>query len=269
MSSDRSSEAKRVIALCGGVGGAKLALGLQDVLGEDLDIVVNVADDFRHLGLYVSPDLDTVLYTLGGLNDEKRGWGRADETWNFMAAMTQVGGDTWFSLGDRDLALHVERSRRLAAGQTLTQFAADIARRFGIRARICPVTDDRIRTMVATPDGELEFQHYFVEQRCEPTVTGIRFDGAGEARMTREVGELLSARDVRMIVISVTTAQIAAHYDGLADGLVVDAADDGEVRGLSLPTYLTATLMTDRASKVDLARHVLAFGDRLRGDVAR
>jgi LPPG:FO 2-phospho-L-lactate transferase len=309
---------RRVVALCGGVGGAKLALGLQDVIGADLDVIVNVADDFSHLGLDVSPDLDTVLYTLGGLNDETRGWGRADETWNFMEALAQVGGDTWFSLGDRDLALHVERTKRRAGGQTLTQFAADISKRFGIRARILPATNGRIRTLVGTAAGELEFQRYFVERRCEPIVTGIRFDGAAEARMTREVGEALASLDLRMIVICpsnpylsidpllaipgvveavresgapvvavspiiggqavkgptrkimtelgipVTTAEIVAHYGDLIDGLIVDAGDEAETHELAVPTYLTPTLMTTRTSKVDLANHVLAFGERLR-----
>lgn len=192
---------ERVVTLCGGVGGAKLALGLQHVLGPQLSVVVNMADDFNHLGLRISPDLDTVLYTLGGLSDQQRGWGRAGESWNFMEALAQVGGETWFSLGDRDLALHVERTRRITQGETVTAIAADIARRLGILARILPVSDDDIRTIVVTPDEELAFQRYFVERRCEPTIRHIRFDGADKARLTKEVRNALAPNGLRMIVI--------------------------------------------------------------------
>lgn len=196
-----SQPAGRVVALCGGVGGAKLALGLQRVLAEDLQIVVNVADDFTHLGLHISPDLDTVFYTLGELGDRQRGWGRADESWNFMAALAQVGGETWFSLGDRDLALHVERTRRLAAGESLTAIAADIAKRFGLAAQVLPVTDDPIRTIVVTPDEELAFQCYFVARRCEPAVRAIRFDGAAAAALSAPVRDALQPKGLRMVVV--------------------------------------------------------------------
>jgi LPPG:FO 2-phospho-L-lactate transferase len=191
----------RVVALCGGVGGAKLALGLQSVLAGDLHIVVNMADDFTHLGLHVSPDLDTVLYTLGGLSDRQRGWGRADESWNFMAALAQVGGETWFALGDRDLALHVERTRRLAAGESLTDIAADMAKRFGLTARVLPITDDPIRTIVVTPDEELAFQRYFVARRCEPAVRAIRFDGAAATTLGVRVRDALQPEGLRMVVV--------------------------------------------------------------------
>lgn len=191
----------RVVALCGGVGGAKLALGLQTVLGERLHVVVNMADDFEHLGLHISPDLDTVLYTLSGLSDRQRGWGRADESWNFMAALAEVGGETWFSLGDRDLALHVERTRRLAAGESLTDIAADIAQRLGLTARLWPVTDDPVRTIVVTPEEELAFQRYFVARRCEPAIRTIRFDGADTARLSAGVRAALQPAGLRMVVI--------------------------------------------------------------------
>jgi LPPG:FO 2-phospho-L-lactate transferase len=191
----------RVVALCGGVGGAKLALGLQAILGTQLHIVINVADDFEHLGLHISPDLDTVLYTLGGLSDRQRGWGRAGESWNFMEALAQVGGETWFSLGDRDLALHIERTRRLAAGSNLTDIAVDVAKILGLTAHPWPVTDDRIRTVVVTLDGELPFQRYFVERRCEPIVKRIRFDGADSARLSAKVREALRPEGLRLVVI--------------------------------------------------------------------
>lgn len=171
-----------VLALCGGVGGAKLAFGLDRVLPAGaLTLAVNTGDDFEHLGLSVSPDIDTVLYTLSGLADRIRGWGRADESWNFMAALADLGGETWFSLGDRDLALHVERTRRLRAGEPLGEITAAFAAALGLRARIVPMTDDPVRTLIHTPAGPLPFQRYFVEHRCAPEVRAISFDGAAAA----------------------------------------------------------------------------------------
>jgi LPPG:FO 2-phospho-L-lactate transferase len=194
-------EAKTVVAICGGVGGAKLALGLQYLLGERLTVVVNVADDFEHMGLRICPDLDTVIYTLGGLSDEVRGWGRAGETWNFMEATKQLGGESWFALGDRDLALHVERTRRLAAGETLTEIITDIAKTLGIAPNLLPVTDDDVRTKVDTDIGILDFQRYFVEHRCEPTLRRISFEGAKAARLNSRVIAALSAPQLGAIII--------------------------------------------------------------------
>jgi LPPG:FO 2-phospho-L-lactate transferase len=191
----------RVVALCGGVGGAKLAAGLARVLREELVVIVNTADDFEHLGLAISPDIDTVLYTLGGRADKERGWGRADESWRFLAALKELGGETWFQLGDQDLALHVLRTRALRAGRTLTEIVGEVARQFGICATILPMSDDAIRTIVATPEGDLAFQRYFVERRCAPEVLGIRFDGAQEARASAQVREALEAPGLRAVVI--------------------------------------------------------------------
>lgn len=172
-----------ILALAGGVGGARMAQGLVQVLGPgELAIVVNVGDDFEHLGLHVSPDLDTVMYTLGGVHNPETGWGRVGETWNFLDALGTLGGDTWFRLGDRDLAVHVERTRRLRAGDPLSRITADFCRGFGILHPVIPATDDRLRTFVDTDEGELAFQDYFVRRRCEPVVRGFRFDGAAVAR---------------------------------------------------------------------------------------
>lgn len=191
-----------VVALCGGIGGAKLVLGLARVLpGADLVVIVNTGDDFRHLGLHVSPDIDTVVYTLAGLANPETGWGRADETWSFMAALEQLGGETWFRLGDRDLALHVERTRRLASGESLTAITADVCRRLGVAARVVPMSDDPVRTVVETDRGALPFQRYFVAQRCEPAVRSIRFDGAPEARPSAAVLEALGRTDLAAVMI--------------------------------------------------------------------
>ena len=185
--------APRIVALSGGIGGAKLALGLYRVLPPDtLTVIVNCGDDFDHLGLRICPDIDTTLYTLAGLANTQLGWGRADESWACMQALGELGGDTWFRLGDKDLALHLERTRRLHTGETLSAFVAEVARRFGIAAAIVPMTDDAVRTRVSTPDGELDFQDYFVRRRCEPQVTALRFEGA--AHRTARAGGARRAR---------------------------------------------------------------------------
>ncbi|HML10252.1 MAG TPA: 2-phospho-L-lactate transferase [Stellaceae bacterium] len=172
-----------VLALSGGVGGAKLALGLYRILPPDtLTVIANPGDDFEHLGLTICPDLDTLLYTLSGMANPELGWGRRDETWTFMAALEKLGGETWFRLGDGDLATHVERSRRLAAGETLPIIMDDLRRRLGIAARLLPASDDKVRTRLYTDRGWLDFQDYFVRLRCEPSVRRLEFAGSETAR---------------------------------------------------------------------------------------
>lgn len=170
---------RHILALAGGVGGGKLARGLAAALPpEQLTIVVNTADDFVHLGLHVSPDIDSVLYALADLNDPERGWGLAGETWNFLAALEKLGGETWFRLGDRDLATHVLRTRELAAGKSLSEVTALLARRLGIAHAVAPMSDAPVRSIVDTDEGPLAFQDYFVRRRCEPQFRGVRFPGA-------------------------------------------------------------------------------------------
>lgn len=174
---------RKIIALAGGVGGAKLALGLARTLPPDaLTVAVNTADDFEHWGLYICPDLDTVTYTLAGLANPETGWGVKDETWNVLDAMAKVGGETWFRLGDKDLAKHIERTRRLKAGESLSSIMADLAKRLGANAAIVPMSDQPVHTMVTTPDGELAFQDWFVRLRCAPAVKSVRFAGVEQAR---------------------------------------------------------------------------------------
>lgn len=176
------SRPQRILALCGGVGGAKLALGLSRVVaGDNLTIAVNTGDDFEHLGLRICPDIDTVTYTLAGIVNPETGWGRAAESGHFMEALAGLGGEDWFYLGDKDLALHVERSRRLRTGELLDSITAGIARQLGISARILPMSNDPVATMVETTGGVLAFQHYFVRQRCQPPVTGFHFAGIENA----------------------------------------------------------------------------------------
>ena len=193
-----------VVALCGGVGGAKLAHGLSLALAaepESLSIIVNTGDDFRHLGLSIAPDLDSVLYALAGLSDPVRGWGRREETWRFMEALRGLGGESWFQLGDGDLAVHVERSWRLAQGATLSEVTAHLCAALGITARVLPMSDDPVRTRVLTPEGWLDFQDYFVRRQCQPAVREFMFSGAQTARPQPEALAALQRRDLRAIVI--------------------------------------------------------------------
>jgi LPPG:FO 2-phospho-L-lactate transferase len=193
----------RVLALSGGVGGARMADGLQRAIGDAvlLTVCCNIGDDFDHLGLRITPDIDTVLYTLSGLADPVRGWGLRNETWNFMQGLKRVGGDAWFMLGDQDLATHVWRTERLARGHSLTEITQGLAQRMGIKARVVPVSDDHIATIVMTPDGPLAFQHYFVREQCRPTLSGLDYQGAQQARLSPIVREMLDGEDLNAIII--------------------------------------------------------------------
>lgn len=186
-----------IVALAGGVGGAKLADGLAQILPpEALTIIVNTGDDFVHWGLNISPDLDTVCYTLAGLANPITGWGRMEESWNVFEQMERLGAEPWFRLGDRDLATHLERTRRLRGGEPLSAITRDFCARWDIRHAILPMSDDPVATMVDTVEyGELPFQEYFVHQRCEPRVKGFRFAGIEKAKPAPGVVEALRAAD--------------------------------------------------------------------------
>jgi LPPG:FO 2-phospho-L-lactate transferase len=191
-----------VLALSGGIGGAKLALGLYRVLPPgELTVVANTGDDFEHLGLSISPDIDTLLYALGGIDNPELGWGRRGETWTFMAALEALGGETWFKLGDGDLATHVERTRRLAAGESLSKITDDFRRRLGISARLLPMSDDRVRTRLRTDEGWLDFQDYFVRLRASPVVREVAYAGAPEARANPDFLTALAGDDLELVVI--------------------------------------------------------------------
>jgi LPPG:FO 2-phospho-L-lactate transferase len=320
----RPTDERPVLALSGGVGGAKLALGLARMLPPgSLTVVANTGDDFEHLGLHIAPDLDTLTYVLAGLDNPHTGWGRRDETWSFMAALAQLGGETWFRLGDRDLALHVERTRRLKAGETLSGITADLARRLGILSRILPMTDDAVRTRVQTREGVLDFQHYFVGLQCAPQVTGFVFEGADEAVPQPDVVRALRHPGLRAVIIcpsnpfisidpilalpglraalaatvapviavspiiagravkgptakmmaelglAVDPITVAAHYQGIIDGYVMDDADSQMAAMLDLPVETTRTLMQSLDDREALARAVLDFADRIAARAAQ
>jgi len=193
---------KHILAITGGVGGAKLALGLSKLLGpEDLSFMVNTGDDFTHLGFPISPDIDTLLYTLSGTCNTDTGWGRSEESWQFMQALKEMGAETWFALGDKDLAMHVERRRLLDSGLTLGAATAALARSFGIAHRILPMSNDRVSTRVLTRQGKMDFQHYFVREKCEPPVTGFEFEGATQALVHPDISELLNSPGLKGIIL--------------------------------------------------------------------
>ena len=190
----------KIVALAGGVGGAKLAHGLAQIIPpEDLTIIVNTGDDFEHYGLYICPDLDTVCYTLAGIANPETGWGRQDETWNAMENISTLGGLDWFKLGDRDLGTHFERTRRLKEGYSLSKITKDFCQAWGIAHTVLPMSDRPIRTIVETDEGELAFQEYFVHRRCEPRVRGFWFDGIDRAEPVRGALEAIHLADALII----------------------------------------------------------------------
>jgi LPPG:FO 2-phospho-L-lactate transferase len=192
-----------VAVLSGGVGGARFVQGVLDVVDPvGVTVIANVGDDLEVFGLHVSPDVDTLLYTLGNVGDEERGWGRAGETWEALGVARQLGAETWFQLGDRDLGLHLARAEALARGEPLSEITESFAGTLGILARILPATDDPLRTWIELEDGELPFQEWFVRERHEPEALGVRFEGAEEARPAPGVLEALADADLIAIAPS-------------------------------------------------------------------
>jgi LPPG:FO 2-phospho-L-lactate transferase len=190
-----------ILALSGGVGGAKLAAGLAAVLSpEQLTIAVNTGDDFEHLGLTVCPDIDSVVYALAGLNDTMRGWGIADESWRTMERLGALGEATWFNLGDRDLAMHIARSWRLRAGESLSDVTARLTGALGIAARVVPMSDEPVRTQIETVEGWLDFQQYFVRERCRPIARAIHFIGTPGAKPSPGLAEALARPDLAAVI---------------------------------------------------------------------
>jgi LPPG:FO 2-phospho-L-lactate transferase len=190
----------KVALLAGGTGGAKLAHGFAQVLSPgELSVIVNVADDTQRHGLLVCPDLDTILYTLAGVADREQGWGVESDTFTALAMLERLGDETWFRIGDADLAVHVRRNDLLGRGMSLTDAVADMAAALGVGSRILPATDDRLRTHILTDAGEIEFQAYFVRQRQADEVRGLRLEGVDEARPTRAV--MAAVAEAELLVI--------------------------------------------------------------------
>lgn len=244
------------LALAGGVGGAKLALGLSQVLPtDDLTIVVNTGDDFTHLGLRVCPDLDTILYTLAGIANPETGWGQSNETWSFMEALDRIGGETWFRLGDRDLATHVERTKRLQEGETLSAVIADFAARLGISHPIVPATDDPLPTIVQTAEGDLPFQEYFVRRQCAPAVSGFQFPGADRTQPSPPLSRALESGQIEGIIICPSNP-----YVSIAPILAVPALSDF-VSNADIPVIVVSPIVGGKAIKGPAAKMMQELGD--------
>ncbi len=244
-----------VVALSGGVGGAKLALGLSRVLpADELLVVANTGDDFEHLGLAICPDIDTLTYALAGLDNPATGWGRRDETWSFMETIATLGGEDWFRLGDRDLALHVERTRRLGAGQTLSQITADVCRHLGVGPRVLPMSDDRVRTRVLSESGWIDFQDYFVRQQCRPVVKQLAFAGAADARPQPEVMAALAGGTVRAVVICPSNPFISIEPILAVPGLRT------AIKACGAPVVAVSPIVGGRAIKGPTAKMMQELG---------
>lgn len=255
MSSGHAS-AGAVLALSGGIGGAKLVLGLSRVLPPGtLHVLANTGDDFEHLGLTICPDIDTLLYTLGGLADPVRGWGRKDETWKFMEALAALGGPTWFHLGDGDLALHVERTRRLAGGESIAEITEAFRRRLGVPARVWPATNDPVRTTVHTPDGWLAFQDYFVARRCEPVVDAIDYEGAASAQPYAPALQMLRDASLRAVIICPSNPLLS-----IEPMLAIPALRDA-LRDCRAPVIAVSPIVRNSAVKGPTAKLLRELGE--------
>ena len=284
----------KIVALAGGVGGAKLADGLARLSPTPtLTVVVNTGDDFTLFGLNISPDLDTVCYNLAGFEDPATGWGRADESWDMLKELQRLGGPDWFRLGDRDLATHLERTRRLDAGEPLSLITADFCRAWEIEAVVLPMSDNPVSTIVQTDQGELSFQDYFVKLACEPAVSGFRFQevetsidpiltvpgirGALEEKVVLAVSPIIGGKAVKgpaakmylEMGIDPSAHAVMDHYGLLLDGIVIDNQDEDSLIDHSrerlhpIKIYSTDTWMKTREDRFRLAGEVVDFGQYL------
>jgi LPPG:FO 2-phospho-L-lactate transferase len=244
-----------ILALSGGIGGAKLALGLtQAIPPEKLMIVGNIGDDFVHCGLHISPDLDTLMYTLSGKSDPEKGWGLAGESWAVMQAMEDMGGETWFQLGDRDLATHLERTRRLSEGDSLSDITTDFCHKFGIDSQIIPASNDSVRTIVETTEGDLSFQNYFVQNRCQPIATGLRFQGADKALPHPEFIKILQSPFLKAVLICPSNPFLSI------DPILAVQGVREALRGCSVPVIAVSPIIGSDSVKGPTAKYMRELG---------
>lgn len=245
----------RYVVLSGGVGGARFTRGLVAATAPgQVTVIGNTGDDFVHLGLAISPDLDTLLYTLAGVVNEDTGWGRGDETWNFLATLGQLGGEDWFRLGDRDLAVHVWRTHLLAAGHSLTDVTAALCRRLGVATRLLPMSDVPVRTLVDTDAGELAFQDYFVRQRAGPRVRGLRYTGAATAPPSAAVAAALADPDLAAVFIGPSNPWLS-----IAPLLALPFLA-AALRAVTVPVVAVSPIVAGRALKGPAARIMADLG---------
>lgn len=244
-----------ILCLAGGVGGAKLADGLARILPpDDLTIVVNTGDDFEHLGLAVSPDLDTVMYTLAGIANPETGWGLAGESWAFMDQVARLGGETWFRLGDRDLATHVTRTRRLRGGDSLSAITNDIAATLGVRHRLFPMSDNPVRTRLETDDGVLDFQDWFVRRRAEPSIRRVILEGIDRARPSPGFAAALTDPRLAAIIIAPSNPFVSVGPILALPGVAA------EWRALRVPVVAVSPIVGGAALKGPAARNLADLG---------
>ncbi|GAX44321.1 2-phospho-L-lactate transferase [Tolypothrix sp. NIES-4075] len=244
-----------VLALSGGIGGAKLVLGLSHVLPpEQLVIVVNTGDDFEHLGLHISPDIDTQLYTLAGINNPDTGWGRAEETWSCMSTLETLGGETWFQLGDKDLAMNLYRTARLNDGASLSEVTEELRKRLQIGPQVLPMSDDSVRTKIETECGLLPFQEYLVRAQSKPKVTAVHYIGAGKSRAVDRFTDLLQNDSLHAIIICPSNP-----YVSIGPILAIPEVHMG-IKNAQLPVIAVSPIVSGRALKGPLAKLMREFG---------
>jgi LPPG:FO 2-phospho-L-lactate transferase len=247
----------RVVCLAGGVGGAKLADGLQQIVAPgELTVVVNTGDDLERHSLTVCPDHDTVLYTLAGIADPGQGWGIAGETWQVMDQLARLGDGTWFRLGDRDLATHLFRTERLRRGERPTEVALELARCLGVASRILPMADVPVRTRVRTAQGWLDFQDYFVRLRQEPEVLEVDFDGAAEAAVTPEVRDAI--RSAEAIVVAPSNPVVSIGPILAVPGLLAEIV---AARHRGVPTVGVSGIVGGKALRGPADRMMTSLGE--------
>lgn len=255
-----SQTESKVVALSGGIGGAKLALGLSTIVSpKDLTIVANTGDDFEHAGFTICPDIDTLIYTLAGVSNMETGWGRADETWSFMEALRANDPEqAWFLLGDKDLETHRHRSKALQSGRTLTEVTAELVEKFGVHSAILPMSDDPIRTHVlAKTDDErnwLAFQEYFVRERCEPQICRIDYRGSGQSMLSPELRSLMEAGNVRAVIICPSNPFLSIDPILAVPGLI------DLLRGCGAPIVAVSPIVGGRALKGPTAKIMHELG---------
>jgi LPPG:FO 2-phospho-L-lactate transferase len=246
---------KPVLLLTGGVGGAKLALGLYRILPpSQLRVAINTGDDFEHFGLPICPDIDTTLYTLAGVANQTQGWGRAGETWHFLENLKALGGETWFQLGDKDLALHALRRQLLNAGQSLSQVTQLLAERFGVQAQLIPMSDQPVATQVVTDQGELPFQRYFVERQCQPKVERIYFKGCEAAALSPALKAAINDPALAAIIIAPSNP-----YLSIAPMLSLPGMED-LLRAAHAPVIAVSPIINGRAVKGPTAKIMAELG---------
>lgn len=244
-----------ILALAGGVGGAKLAHGLTRILDpSELVIAVNTGDDFLHLNYFICPDLDSVLYKLAGINDTERGWGIRDETWNFMESLKKVGGEDWFQLGDKDLATHVERTRRLSEGQTLSEVTQALCQQHDVRHTIIPMTDHRVGTVVDTKDGDFFFQDYFVRLRCAPEFIGVHYKGMEDAVPAPLFNQALNSPDLQAIIFCPSNPFVSI------DPILSIPGVSDAIRQTEVPIVAVSPIIGGRAVKGPAAKMMQELG---------